>query len=153
MDSADKIIEEFTAWFEGEGFRPQASYAKERELTRDLCKQLDSWVQQKFAGWQAKAKRVPKYRGAFGYGYRPDIELFHGNDECIPIEVKLMKDGWEPNQAVGQAIMYCSALDQPKAIAAVLDVRRDSPAYGWLERELQKNLWVKLRVRLCVKKL
>ncbi len=152
MDQPHKIIEAFAGWFEGAGFQPQESYRDEAALTKDLRKQLDLWVRKSFAGWRAKARGVPRYFGPFNYRYRPDIELFRANEECIPIEVKLMKQGWEPAAAIGQAVMYSRVLDEPAAIAAVLDTRRKGQGFGHVERSLQKELWERLGVRLCVRK-
>ncbi len=154
MEDTDKVIEAFKRWFEVAGFQPQEIYEDEAALTKDLRKQLDSWMQQSFKGWRAKDRRMPAYVGPFNYRYRPDIELFHTDEQFVPVEVELMKDGrgWKPSEAIGQAIMFSRVLDKPRAIAAVLDVRKGASAYGDVERNLQKELWEKLGVRLCVRR-
>ncbi len=149
----DKIIDAFEGWF-SEDFEPHPDYVNEAALQKDLQAQLDSWVREAFPGWRARDRRVPAYRGPFGYRYRPDIEVLRNDDEFVPIEVELMKDasGWKPSEAIGQAIMFSRVLDTPRAIAAVLDMRQNPPAYGEVEKALQRELWEKLGVRLCVRK-
>jgi len=39
-----------------------------------------------------------------------------------------------------------------KAIGLVLDARNSALPYGELERNLQRDLWENLRIRLCVRK-
>ncbi len=152
MDSAEQVIEAFAEWFEGAGFQPRERYPAEESLKADLLRQAHLWVSQNFRGWRAErpSRRPPP--GPFGYAYESDIELVHTSGMCIPVEVKLMKAGWEPNQAIGQAIMYSRTQEIPRAIAAVLDARNNPPDYGELERSLRKDLWQKLGVRLCVRR-
>jgi hypothetical protein len=48
--------------------------------------------------------------------------------------------------------VYSRIQDEPAAVAAVLDVRSNPAPYGDLERDLKRDLWEKLGVRLCVRR-
>ncbi len=155
MSTAEDIIGAFCDWFEGSGFRCQSDYSDEESLKRDLATQVDSWVEHNFPGWRAKL--IPKgakapVLGPFAYGYVADAELYSVRGELVPVEAKLMKVGYEPNQAIGQAIMLSRRPDTGQAIAAIVDSRKSVPPYGSVEQSLRKDLWEKLRVRLCVRK-
>jgi hypothetical protein len=155
MDSSEQVIDAFVTWFE-EGFRPERDYrdVKEHVLAGDMLEQLELWVQKHLPGWDVKKATKPKSQELFGYTYTADIELVRAGEKSIPIEIELMKkrSGWKPSEAIGQVIMFSRQSGVGKGIAAVLDVRKDPPEHGEVERSLQDDLWEKLGVRLCVRR-
>lgn len=157
-DQFDKLIQAFAEWFEGEGFRPQPrEYAKqkgkeEEAFREDLLRQVAPWVRENFPAWKAKKASRPKVPGAYGYHYTADINLIGPGGWFIPIELKVMKEGWEPGAALGQTIMQSRATERRKAVGAVLDVRHNPSLPGEAEWQLRAELWEKFGVRLCVRR-
>ena len=98
--------------------------------------------------------RKKTYVKLFGWPYQGEIELFSDDGRRIPVEVKYMRQGWEPNQAIGQAIIFSRVNGAGKAIGACFAVERASERLqlGSAERLLRDTLWEKLGIRLCVRK-
>ncbi len=154
----DKIIAAFEKWFEEDkGFQPHPrEYAKrsipEDGFKDDVLQQLSSWLRNEFPEWECEKASKPKLPGAFGYHYTTDILLVGPRGQKIPIELKLMKGGWEPAAALGQAYMQLRLLASPGGIGAALDRRENVPPYGEAEQKLKDEVWEKFRVRLCVRR-